>query len=113
MPTNNDINLTSGYITWDGVKISDITSVNLVADEWPKDESSENYVSNIIENKDTSFTMEATFYWPKKFGKMTSRWYRRFFGVDLLMKKFPKKKNRRSIRFKRRRREWRRMTTLW
>lgn len=105
MPTNNDFDLTSGFITWNGHKIDNIIAVNLVAEEF------EAQPLTFTRDKDMSFSGEFNFVLPKKFSKKTLDFYRRCFGIDLLTRKFPKKKNRRFIRIKRRVREWRQTIT--
>ena len=112
MPTGDNFELTSGYLYCDGVmvgngSIDNITTVNLVAEE------DETEPFTFTRDEDMSFSGEFNFILPKKFSKKTRDFYRRYFGVDLLMRKFPKKKNRRFIRLRRRFRKWRITITSW
>lgn len=112
MPTGDNFELTSGYLYCDGVmvgngSIDNINTVNLIAEECEVEPIA------FTRDKDMSFSGEFNFIFPKKFSKKTRDFYRRYFGVDLLMRKFPKKKNRRFIRLRRRPREWRITITSW
>lgn len=51
--------------------------------------------------KDRDFTGTFTITYPQKYNNKTRKFYRNFLFVDLLMVKFPKKKNRRRNRLKR------------
>lgn len=100
MPTNNDFDLTSGFITWNGHKIDNITSVNLVAEEFEVEPLT------FTRSKDIEFSGEFTLCYPKKYNKKTRRFYRYFLGIDLLEKKLPKKKHRRQKRLSRKGTKW-------
>lgn len=105
MPTNNDFDLTSCFITWNGHKIDNITSCNLVAEEFEVEPLT------FTSSKDIEFSGEFTLNYPRKYNKKTRRFYRYFLGIDLLEKKFPKKKRRRQKRLSRKAIEW--MVNLW
>ena len=112
MPTEDNYELTFGYLYCDGVMVGNgsmgnITTVNLVAEEYEAEPIT------FTRNKEMEFSGEFNFVFPNKFSKKTRDFYRYYFGIDLLIHKFPKKKNRRRIRFKKRIRKWRKLVELF
>ena len=110
MPTGDNFELTSGYLYCDGVmvgngSIDNITTVNVVVEECEVEPIT------FTRDKEMEFGGEFNFVFPNKYNKKTLDFCRRCFGIDLLTRKFPKKKNRRFIRIKRRVREWRQKIT--
>lgn len=110
MPTGDNFELTFGYLYCDGVmvgngSIDNINTVNLTSEECGVEPIA------FTRDKDIEFSGEFTLCYPKKYNKKTRRFYRYFLGIDLLEKKFPKKKRRRQKRLSRKTIEW--MVNLW
>ena len=73
---------------------ADFITEYTIATNDEKDDSFANF------EKDREFTGTFTITYPQKYNNKTRKFYREFLFIDLLMVKFPKKKNRRWNRKK-------------
>ena len=97
------VHLVAGLLNADNCKIVDFdfgqVEITSLVDEPENDET---FVRCLRNTDSMEFTISAKFEWPDKFSKKKLKWYRKYLGIDLLSKKFPKKKDRRTKRLKRR-----------
>lgn len=90
------LNAANGEIV--GWNFDHVETTSLV-DE-PEDDTE--YIRFLRDSDSMEFTVDVKIEWPNKFGKRKLKWCRKYLLVDLLSEKFPKKKNRRAKRLKRR-----------
>ena len=89
----------SGLLYVDGTKIGDVGQVDF-SDASAIDADSEEFTMDFINNLEC--TVECRFSWPEKYTKAQLRFFRRYLFIDLARYRFPKKKDRRRKRLKRR-----------
>ena len=89
----------AGIICLDGKKICDVGQVDF-SDASAIDADSEEFTMDFINNLEC--TVECRFSWPEKYTKAQLRFFRRYLFIDLARFCFPKKKDRRGKRLKRR-----------